>query len=61
MATSVIASYVASYKMHYQGRRKALKSGDHRGLTGLICMAKIQFLWISYKKWGPLYLLLLRP
>ena len=30
-----------------------LKSGGgHRGLTGLICMANIQFLWRNYKIWG---------
>ena len=26
--------------------------GGHRGLIGLICMAKIKFLWRSYMKWG---------
>ena len=30
-----------------QERRKALKSGGPRALIGLICMAKIQFLWRS--------------
>ena len=41
--------------MHQQGQRKALKSGEHRGLAGLICMAKIQFLWRSDKTWGAIW------
>ena len=36
----------------YQEHRKAHKSGGHRGLTGWFCIARIKFLWRSYKIWG---------
>ena len=36
-----------------QELRKVLRSGGHtRGLTGLVYMAKIQFLWRNSKIWG---------
>ena len=42
---------VFAFSMYIQECRKALKSGRHRGLTGLICIWQK---WGKYKQWNGL-------